>query len=305
MNKFSYSAYGLNLTSTLSLPELVSGEGKVDVCIEIDRRKSLAHREYSPILCTDASPNRIHLTWGAVGDLLIEEGCRITVIPAPNADENDLRLFVLGSGLGVLLHQRGLLVLHASGVAIHDRIVGFTGAKGRGKSTMAASLHRCGYPLISDELLVVRFDAKGRPLAIPGSPQMRLWSDALVGIGGHPDSAVRVRSGIDKFSVSATKIATEVLPFYSLYLLDIGEELSVQLTSPSEAFFGVMQHLYVYRFGTKFLQSTGATRAFQQLSWLLKKIIVKRLLRQWNLSQLADIAKLVEQDACRGLAPAQ
>ncbi|HRD67417.1 MAG TPA: hypothetical protein PKY50_14830 [Candidatus Competibacter sp.] len=305
MNRFSYSAYGLTLTSTLSLPELVSAEGKVDVCIEVDRCKGLAHREYSPILCADASPNRVHLTWGAVGDLLIEEGCRITVIPAPDADENDLRLFVLGAGLGVLLHQRGLLVLHASGVAIRDRIVGFTGAKGWGKSTTAASLYRRGYPLVSDELLVVRFDAGDRPLVIPGSPQMRLWSDALLGVGGDPDSAVRVRSGIDKFSVGATKIATEALPFYGLYLLDIGEELSIQLVSPSEAFFGVMQHLYVYRFGTKFLQLTDAARAFQQLSWLLKKIVVKRLFRRRNISQLADIAKLVEQDAYRGLAPAQ
>jgi len=292
-----YAAYGMTLASALPLPELSAGAGRADVSIDIARRRCLAHHEPSPIRYAAASPNRVHLTWGAVGDLLIEEGRRITIIPAdPDADQDALRLFVLGAGLGVLLHQRGLLVLHASGISIHDRTVGFIGAKGWGKSTTAAALHRRGHPLISDELLVVRFDARGQPLVMPGSPQMRLWSDALIGTGGDPDSAVRVRSGLDKFNVNATNVVVESLAFQSLYLLDAGERLAIQSTSPSEAFLGVVPHVYVSRFGTSFLQQMDANRVFQQLSLLLKKITVKRLARPWDLNQLPDIARWIERD---------
>ncbi len=303
VDRFYYSAYDLTLASNLPLPELFSGEGGADVYIEVAQSEGIAPHEHSPILCANASPNRVHLTWGAVGDLVIEEGRRITVLPLPDADEDALRLFVLGAGMGVLLHQRGLLVFHASGVAVHDRMVGFIGAKGWGKSTTAASLHQRGHALISDELLVVRFDTQDQPLVIPGSPQMRLWSDALVSIGGDPDSAVPVRSGIDKYNVNAASVAPEALPFHRLYLLDAGEELGIRSMSPTEAFFCVIPHLYVCRFGTPFLQSTNAARAFQQLNSLLKKITVKRLLRRWDLNQLPDIAQRIEQDILQEQQP--
>lgn len=291
-----YEAYGLTLASTLPLPELFPSEGRVDVYIDVEQIKSSASHQHSPILCASASMKKAHLTWGRVGDLLIEDGQRITVVPDLNADEDALRLFVLGAGLGVLLHQRGLLVFHASGVAINDWVVGFIGAKGWGKSTTAATLHQRGHALISDELLAVRFDDQGQPWVIPGSPQIKLWADALVGTGGDPGAAVRVRSGIDKFNMNAVNIASNELPFHCLYLLNGGEGLSIQPMSPSEAFFGIVPHLYVYRFGTSFLQAMGMDRTFQQLSLLLKKITVKRLLRKRDLSQLPEIAERVERD---------
>lgn len=301
----SYAAYSLTIASSLPLPELLVGEGREDISIQVNRAESIVQHQYSEIQCASAALLRVHLKWGRVADMLIEDGCRITVVPALGADEEDLRLFILGAGLGVLLHQRGLLVLHASGVAINDGVIGFIGAKGWGKSTTAATLHQRGHALISDELLVVRFDDQGQPWVIPGSPQIKLWADALVGTGGDLDSAVRVRSGVDKFSVNAAGIAPNELPFRGLYLLDAGEELSIQPMSPSEAFMGIVPHLYVYRFGTSFLQATGIDRPFQQLNQLLKKITVKRLLRRRDLSQLPQIAQQIEQDIFQEFGPNQ
>ena len=300
-----YAVYGLTLTSPLLFPELLPGLGRVDVFIDVSQVKSAVFHEHSPILCAAVSPSRVHLTWGGVGDLLIEDSQRITVIAGPNTDEDALRLFILGAGLGVLLHQRGLLVIHASGVIIEDRVVGFIGAKGWGKSTTAATLHQRGHTLISDELLVVRFDDQGYPWVIPGSPQIKLWEDALVSTGGDPNSAVRVRSGVDKFHVNAASIAPNELPLHGLYLLDGGEELSVRSMSPSEAFLGVVPHLYVCRFGTSFLQETGMAHAFEQVSRLLRVVNVKRLLRRRDLSQLSDIARLIERDVLHDMESAK
>lgn len=293
-----YQAYGLTLLSSLPLPGLLPGEGAVDVYIDIETTKSSSSHKRSPILCAGVSLNRVHLTWGEVGDLLIEDGQHITVIPVRGGDEDALRLFVLGAGLGVLLYQRGLLVFHSSGVVIENRVVGFIGAKGWGKSTMAATLYQRGHALISDELLAVHFDGQNQPRVMPGSPEIRLWSDALVSTGGDPDSAIRVRSGIDKFNVNTSAVALTEFPIRCLYLLDAGEEPSIQLMSPSEAFLGIIPHLYINRFETSFLQEAGMARTLRQLSQLLKIVNVKRLLRRRNLIQLQEIAKLVEQDAC-------
>ena len=289
-----YSAYGLNLASALPLPELLPGKDRADVHIAIDRSTSGGSGEISVIRCISASPVRAHLTWGTVGDLLIEDGNRITVRPASGADEESLRLFVTGAGLGVLLHQRGLLVLHASGVVIQDRAVGILGAKGWGKSTTAMALHQRGRPFISDELLAMRFDEQNQALVMPGSTPMRLWADALVSAGGNLGSATRVRPGVDKYYVNASSVADEEYPLARLYLLDGGERLSAKPVPLAEAFFGIVPHVYVSRFGTPFIQSTNFSHTFRQLNLLLKKTAVIRLIRRQDLTELQDIAKLIE-----------
>ena len=63
---------------------------------------------------------------------------------------------MLGTALGVLLHQRGLFALHASGVATPSGAWLFTGHSGAGKSTLVAWLHRrFGWPILSDDVTVV------------------------------------------------------------------------------------------------------------------------------------------------------
>lgn len=294
-----YEAYGLKLASALSLPELLGAEGGADVFLDMREPQCAAPDEGSPIVCASASPHRAHLTWGAAGDLLVEDGRRITVTPYRESDMAAVRLFVLGAGLGVLLHQRGLLVFHASGVAIAGGVVGFLGAKGWGKSTMAATLHQIGHPLISDELLAMRFDGEGQPWVLPGSPQLRIWSDVFEGTGGNPDAGVRVRPGVDKFSISATSTALAPLVFRCAYLLGSGPEASIQPVDRGRAFLELASHLYVSRFGTSFMQATGATRVFQQINSLLRMTPVKRLLRRRDLGELREVARLVERDACR------
>jgi hypothetical protein len=291
-----YGAYGLTVVSALPLPGLLPGSGKADVFIELAAAEGDAPLEPTPIVCVAATPELAHLSWGGVGELRIEQGRRITVRPVPGAEEDALRLFVLGAGFGVLLHQRGLLVLHASAVAVEGRAVGFVGPKGFGKSTTAAALHKRGHPLISDELLAVRFDGPNVALVVPGPPELRLWSDSLLSTGENPNLAVKVRSGIDKFKLSAMNVVPDELPLHRLYLLDAGEQSSIRPTSPSEALFGVIPHLYAHRFGTAFMQATGAARPFEQMYSLLRKASVRRLVRRRDLAQLPDIARLVEQD---------
>jgi hypothetical protein len=292
-----YSAYGLTLESELPLPDLVSGSGTVDVSIRVsDTSTNCLPAQGAGIRCLGASADNVRLIWDSVGELNVQNGSRITIRPCRDAEEDALRLFLVGAGFGTLLHQRGVLVLHGSGVVVNGQAIGILGGKGWGKSTTAMALHQRGHALISDELLAIQWPSGAPPQILPGSSRIKLWSDALSSVGGDPTSATPVRPGVTKYFVSGPEMAREEYPLRRLYLLGAGDQLALKPVSPSEAFFGVVPHLYVSRFGTEFLRSTGNARTFQQVHALLKTVSVARLLRQRDLVQLPKVASLIEAD---------
>jgi hypothetical protein len=131
-------------------------------------------------------------------------------------------------------------------------------------------------------------------IAMAGSSPLKLRSDALASMSENPTTSVPVRPGHDKYFVSGSTITEGEFPLRTLFLLGAGDTLSVAAVPPAEAFFDVAPHVYVCRFGTGFLESTGAHQTFRQLGLLLKRTSVMRLYRQRDLSQLSEIAKLVE-----------
>jgi hypothetical protein len=74
----------------------------------------------------------------------------------------------------VLYRRLGLLSLHASGVITPAGPAIFLGPKGQGKSTMAAGFLRQGAPLLTDDVLPLRF-MEGYVYGLPGLPLMKLW----------------------------------------------------------------------------------------------------------------------------------
>ena len=157
---FSYIAYGLALRSALPLPELVAADGTTDVFVrlgKVDRSRSKAAAEGH---CFRAFADEAYLFWKEVGTFLVRSGNEIIVEPAPGVEERVLRLFILGTALAVMLHQRGLLVLHASAVALDDGAVVFLGGPGWGKSTMAAAMYARDYGVVADDVVAVDLDGE-------------------------------------------------------------------------------------------------------------------------------------------------
>ena len=71
-----------------------------------------------------------------VARFLISSGNEILVDVVPGAEWDMVLLLLFGSAFGALLHQRKLLVVHASAIATTRGAVLFTGASGYGKSTL-------------------------------------------------------------------------------------------------------------------------------------------------------------------------
>jgi hypothetical protein len=172
--------FGMRIRSDIPLPgPEAEGTDEPDVVIELGA--VAASSDPVPEILVDE--HGATLTVEGVAKYRISNGRRVVVQPVAGVPEANVRLFLLGSAMGLLLHQRGLLPLHASAVEIDGRAVAFTGPSGSGKSTLAAAFHDRGHRVIADDICVIGFDGEGKASAYPGIPRMRLWEEALAATG--------------------------------------------------------------------------------------------------------------------------
>lgn len=217
-----YRLFGLDLRSEIDLDGVASpaeaAEPDVDIIIG-----TIAADEPRPGYSLTPEGTLLNVT--KVGRFLIRDGRQIVIEPAPGATERNLRLFLLGSAIGALLHQRGLMPLHANAIDLGGRAVAFSGHSGAGKSTIAAWFHDRGHRILADDVCVIGFDKGGRALAYPGIPRLRLWREALEASGRDTENFDRSFDDMDKFDVPTNAGADpKPLPLAAIYLLRKVEE---------------------------------------------------------------------------------
>lgn len=106
------------------------------------------------------------------------DGRRISVSHPESTSIETLRHLLLDQVLPRVLTHTGRLVLHGSCVRVQDRVLVFVGETGQGKSCLAASFDAAGYPLLSDDGVVVVPHPDG-PRILPTYRSLRLWPDAV------------------------------------------------------------------------------------------------------------------------------
>jgi hypothetical protein len=223
------------------------------------------------------------LTVPEVARYHVRGGREIVVDPAPEASDTNIRLFLLGSALGILCHQRGALLLHANAVVADNGAFAFAGHSGAGKSTLAAYFQRAGYEVLCDDVCMVHFDETGQPFAWPGLPRLKLWGEAAVAFGhDRADLDVAV-AGMDKYHVPlvARSLARPV-PFRRLYVLDRapeGEEGTVERLRGGEAMAAVLAQTY----RPQYLAPMGLkARHFAQCATLIQRAEIYAATRAWG-----------------------
>lgn len=220
--RFVYRLYGLVIASEMEFPGLSAApEWKVpDVVISFGAApRSLNNVIASgPIWQTDGNAFLLHVPETA--SYLIANGETIIVDPLPGIEPSDLNVYLFGTAIGVLLHQRGILPLHASSVEVNGKAFAFAGISGAGKSTLIAHLHRRGYRVLSDDITAVTFSARKQALVQPGFPRVKLWADALEHIEHDPEELIRDHSGLDKYHFSLRNdLPDNPLPLAEIYFL--------------------------------------------------------------------------------------
>lgn len=290
-------AFGLIFRSEHELPELAPLAGPADL-VDVDIcwcavPESLGAGAVSAGLY-QATPDALLLRVPNVVSLHVTSH-RIEVEPAPGATESSVRTFLLGSGMGALLHLRGRLALHSSAVVTPDgQVAMFCGQSTAGKSTLAVALARRGHPMLADDLVAVKMDEQGQPWCLPGLSRAKLWGRALahLGMSDRADESVRTAPGMDKYAVSQATVA-EARPLARCYELQVRQqgELAFMPVTGMEKINALVAH----SFRLNFLRAMGRQPAhLRQIAALAPRLTLTRIQRPEGVMTLDAICDSLE-----------
>jgi hypothetical protein len=282
-----YSCFNFRLRSEIPLPDLIPAQEDADerpiVDVRLGAVPEILPGAAAPSRGLQAACGEALLTVPNIARILVRQGVEIIVDPAPSQSERNMRLFLLGSALGILCHQRGLLPLHANAIVADGVAIGFAGHSGAGKSTLAAHFQRAGYEVLCDDVCVLSFDVNGVPSAWPGIPRLKLWGDAASAFGHDPVELDLAMDGADKYNVPiAVAGPARPIPFHRLYVLnraEAGDEGHIERLRGQEALRAVMAQTYR---GTYLAPMRLTSRHFALCATLLKSARIYSASRAWG-----------------------
>jgi hypothetical protein len=286
---FSYHAYGLGIRSDFEFPEFVAADGVSDVTIRLDANEAPADALIDET-SVEFTPDEIRLAFKHAGVFRIRGGQEIVVQRAPGADLALVRLYIVGKVFATLLYQRGLLVLHGSTVEVDGQAVCFMGTSYFGKSSIAASMHRCGHKVVADDVTAV--DMRGdHPLAFPAFPQLKLDPAVAQWLGYDVKSLVplhglETRGGL---RVDST-FTTEPLPLGLIYVLG-SDAVASQPLGPQAVLIDLVANSFPAR-----LHRSGGAPHLLQCTKLARLVPAVRLGREESRMPSEELSRRVRRD---------
>jgi hypothetical protein len=296
MTTFQYKAFGLLITSELEIPEFIPEEGIPDVYIGFGEvPEELFNPQFKGVRF-QASPNQLILKVDRIANYFIEGGNTITIQHFLNSNIDEVRLFLLGSAFGALLHQRGLLPMHGSSLIFNDRAIIFSGVSGAGKSTLAAGFLKRNYKLLSDDISVVSLDENKKPWVFPGYPHMKLWADSLEKLGMNPLHLSRVRPQLNKHNLPVNNsFVLDSILLSGIYILQTKNTSGILLEPLKgiEKFNALKNNTY----RLNFIQGLGNNEShFTHLSALAQHCFVTRITRPSKGFSLEELLATIEKE---------
>jgi len=247
-----------------------------------------------------ASADTFLLSLPRVARYLIVAGREIEIELEPGAELADAQVYLLGTAFGILQHQRGRMVLHASAIAVGDKAALFSGPSGAGKSTLAAALNRRGYPCVSDDVCGIDFDS-GAPIVMPDGRMLKLWSDTVSHLAMGERQGPAIRRRIDKYYIEPESTAVDRdLPVAAVYVLRVaGPDRKAGVGRLGAADAALLLRRNAYR--PRIIKEIGLEAAYLRWSSDLQRGAgVFSLTRPFDLAAMPEVIGWLE-DHWRGL----
>ena len=297
-NSFTYFAFGLVISSEIACKELPEFKGNPQVFIKYGFVPlSLGESSYKGV-CFEALSGKLLLKLFNIARFLIINGNEIIVEPFEKPDMQAIQLFLLGSAMGALLHQRKLLPLHGSSINFNNKAIVFAGVSGSGKSTLAAKMFEKGYPTLADDISTISFTQE-KPVLMPGIPKIKLWSDSLIKLKIDSSNLQKVRTELEKyyFPVNNQNFVNE-MELKRIYIISNRHQqgIEIQKISGIDKFAALKTNTYRYNFVRGM---NLEVEHFKMATELGSKIEIFRLSRENKGFEIDELADRVIEDLNR------
>jgi hypothetical protein len=306
----SYSLFGLTLRSDVPLPcqEIQDAGADADVeLLESTAGQLAALRHGAPTSVDDDGfwncmlyeSGAASVCWKDHFDFVVTgDGRQVLWRRLVDVPDEVVFTYLLGQVLSFCLLARGVEPLHATSVVVNGAAIGFLGDSGHGKSTLAATLLERGYRLLTDDVLVVRFD-EGRAMAYPSLPRIKLT-------GASADAVFPGRRSVpmnrftDKriFPLHEAEYVSRPAPLRALYVISEpaeGAGLSIRRLRGRAEFLALIRHT----FNDSILHIPRLKQQFAFARRLVRLVHVNALSYPKQLDLLPAVADAVLADAQR------
>jgi len=307
---YSYQVYGIPIRSDIRFP-LEESEAPVEAAVELLRgAPSVFHRALRGLTVEPDSENwyehlalpdnSIYLRWPGLFEFLVSpDGRRITCHPLPQASLVAFETYLLGQVLSFSLLRLGYEILHATAVIVDGYALAFLGRSGHGKSSLAAAFLSAGYPLLTDDLLVLAGNRE-QVLVPPGLPRIKLLPEtaervlplAISGGAMNPLTEKRV------IPLAESHFWRAPAPLGAIYILPHPSSPSPQrrvriARSPARTAF---RDLLAGTFNVRPQEPARLKRHFESASMLQETIPIRRIYYQRELEYLPDVRDAIVAD---------
>lgn len=229
---YQYRIYGMCLLSDIEFPQLVTiSDAEVETLPQITVTEApfplqLKREE----ICFSHITKELSYLSNTYCYLLIEQGNRLTYERKGDVSDLLLGAYILGWGMSILCHERGLLALHGSCIAGPEGAVLICGGSGTGKSTTTAELLSRGFSFMADDISVLSLEEDGTVSALPAFPYQKLCRDVVENLALPQEELIYVDEKKDKFLVPYKGIFKDAaVPVRAILLLAITGEDCVSL----------------------------------------------------------------------------
>lgn len=265
---------------------LLPGWGTPDVALRLGTVEEpegvLPARGVGPLV---RHPGDVVFRTAGIGRCSVRDGTTVVVDPSPGVTDDELRQWLLGRVFSVLLHQRGLFILHGDTVDVDGRAVAFIGNSGQGKSTTAAAFCAAGHALVSEDVTAI----DGADV-LAGYPMLKLHPAGAEALGlgrvlehAHPSKP--------KVAISMTEgFSPRRRPFACAYLVTDGDAVRTHALSQQEAAMVLLQNAYC----APYFDDDQAPAFLAATSRLARAVPVRRIERPRSFDALNDVIELVK-----------
>jgi hypothetical protein len=229
--KFHYWAFGLLIKSNIQMEELSNLQERADFDLEVKLKivQNLSNSSSDYEFTKEDETIIFHVP--EVATFYMDSGKTIHVECLQSSDIPLVKLYILGTCMGIILMQRKVLPLHGSLIEIGGKSYAFVGHSGVGKSTLASSFIKKGYKLVSDDLIAVTMK-DGQPWVIPSYPQQKLWQDSLDIFGMDRSKYASIYGREKKYCIPIkSHYYPEPLPLGGIFEITKAERSGVEIRS--------------------------------------------------------------------------